>query len=85
MKDYSVAWDRNEMPAGESRPIAIANLEKSNSDFSPAWKDIATRAYFNYLDRRSGLGDDIGDWLAAEAQLLGEHNSWGSRGLCSEV
>jgi len=85
MKDYSVAWDRNETPAGETRPTAISNSNKSSSDFSPAWNEIAKLAYFNYVNRGSRPGADVEDWLEAEAQLLSEHNSWGSRGLCSEV
>jgi hypothetical protein len=87
MKDYSIAWERNRMPAGESRPTAISNLDKNinNRDFSPAWNEIAKLAYFNYVNRGSKPGDDVEDWLAAEAQLLSEHNSRDSRGLCSEV
>ena len=85
MKDCSIAWDRHEMPAGESRPSAILNLGKGNRDFSPAWNEIAKVAYFNYVNRGSRPGDDVEDWLEAEARLVGEHNSWGSRGLCSEV
>jgi hypothetical protein len=84
MKDYSIAWERNEMPAGESRPISISNSNKSSSDFSPAWNEIAKLAYFNYVNRGSRPGADGEDWLEAEAQLVGEHNSWGSRGLCSD-
>jgi hypothetical protein len=85
MKNYSVAWDRNETPGGESRPIAISNLNKNNSDFPPAWNEISKLAYFNYINRGWKSGSDVEDWLEAEAQLLAEHNSWGSRGLCSEV
>jgi hypothetical protein len=85
MEDYSIARDRNEMPAGESRPSAILNLEKGNSDFSPAWNEIPKLAYFNYVKRGSRPGDDVEDWLEAEARLVGEYNSWGSRGVCSEV
>jgi hypothetical protein len=41
------------MPAGESRPAAISNLNKSNSDFSPSWNEISKLAYFNYVNRGS--------------------------------
>jgi hypothetical protein len=85
MKDYSIAPDRNEMTAGESHPIAISNLNKENRDFSPGWNEISKPAYFNYVNRCWKPGGDVEDWLEAEAQLLSEHNSWGSRGLCSEV
>jgi hypothetical protein len=85
MQDYSIAWDRNEIPAGESRPSSISNLEKSNSDFSLAWNEISKLAYCNYLNRGSQPGRDVEDWLEAEAQLLDEHNSWGSRGVCCEI
>jgi hypothetical protein len=85
VKDYSVAWDRNEIPAGASPPIGISNLDKGGSDFSPAWNEIASLAYFKYVNRGSAPGKDVADWLEAEAQLLAQHNSWGSRGLCSEI
>jgi hypothetical protein len=85
MKDDRIAWDLNEMPGGESRPVAISNLKRANSDFSPPCNDIGKLAYFNYVNRGSEPGGDVEDWLAAEAQLVGEHDSWGSRGLCGEV
>jgi hypothetical protein len=85
MEQYSVPCDRNEMPAGESRPIVNSNLNKRHSDFSPAWNEISKLAYFNYVNRGWQPGGDVEDWLEAELQLLAEHNSWSSRGLCSEV
>jgi hypothetical protein len=84
MEDCSLAWDRNEIPAGECGPIAISNSNKRSSDFSPAWNEIAKLAYFKHLSRGSRPGHDVEEWLEAEAQLLAEHNSWGSRGLCGE-
>ncbi len=46
---------------------------------------LAKLAYFNYVNRNSEPGHDVEGWSAAEARLLGEHNSWGSRGLCNEA
>ncbi len=37
----------------------------------PTQDDIALRAYYIYLERRSTPGDPLQDWLQAEQQLLG--------------
>jgi hypothetical protein len=85
MKKYDVACDRNEVPGGETRPIAVSTLNKCQDDFSPDWNEISKLAYFNHVSRGSRPGHDVEEWLEAEAQLVAEHNSWGSRGLYADA
>lgn len=37
-------------------------------------EEIATRAYYSFLQRAGDHGDDWGDWLRAEAELIRERN-----------
>lgn len=64
--------------AAARKPAAPRKRAASKTPKSPAFtqEDIATRAYFVSEKRRSaGLpGDEHGDWLEAERQLLAEHS-----------
>jgi hypothetical protein len=37
----------------------------------PTYEEIATRAYYLYLERSRSGGGELGDWIQAEAQLRG--------------
>jgi hypothetical protein len=40
---------------------------------SPLEQEIRLRAYYRYLDREGAGGDEMSDWLEAEADVLGRH------------
>ena len=65
--------EQNQKSAGDARSThADAHLNKIN--FVPPAAEVATRAYFNYVNQGSLPGRDMEHWLEAEAQLLEEHN-----------
>ena len=46
--------------------------EKAKATTASSYAQISHAAYLNYASRRDSgtYGDELGDWLAAEAQLL---------------
>ena len=54
---------RRDDPEGRAQPAASGpdSLED----------EIRVRAYYRYLEREGGPGDEISDWLEAEADVLG--------------
>ena len=59
--------NQNQQPAGATRSADVR-------DFSPAPAEVAEKAYFSYVNEGSESGHDVQHWLAAEAQLISEHN-----------
>jgi hypothetical protein len=74
MKSKKFFQDKNQGPAGASRPTASADLKQNGMDFAPLADEVARRAYFSYVNEGSRPGRDVQHWLAAEAQLLAERN-----------
>jgi hypothetical protein len=67
MKHKHHAPNQNQKPAGPARAAA-------DVDFTPAPDEVAKKAYFSYVNEGSESGHDVQHWLAAEAQLITEHN-----------
>jgi hypothetical protein len=61
-------------PASSPRSTTAVDLKQSESGFAPAPDEVARRAYFIYLNEGSPQGRDVDHWLAAEAELIAEHN-----------
>ena len=59
--------NQNQKPVGATRLAAA-------EDFTPSPDEVAKKAYFNYVNEGSESGHDVQHWLAAEAQLITEHN-----------
>jgi hypothetical protein len=45
----------------------------SHGGFHPTPDEVAKQAYSNYVNEGSEAGRDVQHWLAAEAQLIREH------------
>jgi len=72
MKRHKFSQDRNQKPAGVSRPTAVLDLNQNAIDFVPSPDEVARKAYFSYENEGSLPGHDVQHWLEAEAQLLAE-------------
>ena len=66
--------DQSRPPASASRTIAAANLNQTETDFTPSADEVARRAYFAYVNQGSLAGYEVQHWLAAEAELIAERN-----------
>lgn len=60
--------DRTPVAATPDQKEQVGTSEKTPSP--PTLEDIRRRAYEIYCDRNGRPGDALGDWLAAEAELL---------------
>jgi hypothetical protein len=49
-------------------------INQNKIDFAPPAGEVATRAYFSYVNQGSLPGHDVEHWLKAEAELLTERN-----------
>jgi len=58
--------------ASALRPSAVADSNRNAHEPVPSPGEVATRAYFNYLNQGSLPGHDVRHWLEAEAQLFAE-------------
>lgn len=63
------------MLAGGSYLTAAENLKKK-APVSSA-EEVASRAYFIYVNQGSLPGNEMQHWLTAEAELIAEYNSPG--------
>jgi hypothetical protein len=58
--------------ASDLQPTAAADSNQNSIEPVPSPGEVATRAYFNYLNQGSLPGHDVRHWLEAEAQLFAE-------------
>ena len=67
-------FSRNKIKHAPSalRPTVTADSNRNADEPLPSPGEVATRAYFNYLNQGSLPGHDVRHWLEAEAQLLAE-------------
>lgn len=72
MKHNQFIHNQKQKPAGIPQPIAAANVNQNEIDFTASPDEVARRAYFNYVNEGSLPGHDVQHWLAAEADLLAE-------------
>jgi hypothetical protein len=54
-------------------PVGVG-INQNKIDFSPQEAEVATRAYFSFVNQGSLPGHDVEHWLKAEAELLEERN-----------
>jgi len=52
--------------------MEISPMDRS---YVPSKEEIATRAYYIFLNRGGYNGCDLDHWLEAELQLFAEHNA----------
>jgi hypothetical protein len=64
--------NEKQMLAGGCRPTAVQELSQSKIDFAPPSDEVASRAYFNYVNQGSQPGHDVQHWLDAETELIAE-------------
>lgn len=74
MKHNKLSHDKNQRPVGKLQPLAAADVNQNEIDFSTSADEVARRAYFAYVNQDSLPGRDVQHWLEAEAQLLAERN-----------
>jgi hypothetical protein len=59
--------------AAEAAPAANSEeLNQNKIDFAPPAEEVATRAYFSYVNQGSLPGHDVEHWLTAESELMVE-------------
>jgi hypothetical protein len=58
--------------AGARRPTAAADLNQNEIEPLPSPGEVASRAYFSYVNQGSQHGHDVRHWLEAETQLLAD-------------
>jgi hypothetical protein len=66
--------DQNQKPAGTARHANAGELNHNKTDFPPYADEVATRAYFSYVNQGSPPGRHVEHWLEAEAEILKERN-----------
>ncbi len=72
MKHKNFPHHQNQKAASVSVPTATADSNQSGIDFAPSADEVASRAYFNYLNQGALPGYEVQHWLEAEEQLLAE-------------
>jgi hypothetical protein len=60
------------MPGGEPRRMAEPEVNRNQTNFSPAPEELARRAYFTYVNQGSQDGHEVQHWLQAESELIAE-------------
>ena len=85
MKRKNILPDQSPKPAGTSRPVAAADLNKNQVDFSPSPDEVARKAYFSYVNTGSPSGHEVQHWLEAEAQLLAERKLTRTHGFQNQT
>ena len=60
---------------GTPKPGAPRAAKAARGGYDPTYEEIATRAYFRHLERGGTSGNEMADWLAAEAELRALHAS----------
>jgi hypothetical protein len=75
MSNQHYYQDKNQKPAGAAHLVSSGELNQNKTNFQPAPSadEVATRAYFSFVNQGSLPGHDVRHWLEAEAQLLEEH------------
>lgn len=54
--------------------------ESANGQNHPTHEEIELRAYHIYLQRGGAPGDELGDWTAAERELLEKYDKGNHKG-----
>jgi hypothetical protein len=70
MTRYNFFKEQKQKNAGVRRPTAAAELNQNATEPSPC--DVASKAYFSYINQGSQHGHDVRPWLEAERQLLAD-------------
>lgn len=65
--------------ARTAAPRAPRATRTGEMDSPPKAHEVATRAYFRYLERGGSHGQSMEDWLAAEAELRAERAAWATK------
>jgi hypothetical protein len=72
MKHNHFSNNQTQTPAITTRPIGVADLNRSGNSLAPSRDEIARKAYFSYMNQGSLPGHEEQHWLEAEAQLYKE-------------
>lgn len=75
MKHKHDTRNQTQKPAGAARSAAAVEFRPNEVDFVASPDEVARRAYFIYLNQGSFPGQDVQNWLAAEAELIAECNT----------
>ena len=77
MKHHHFSRDQHQPQSDDSPTKATRSL----SDGPPSHDDVALRAYYSYINNGSAHGQCELNWLAAESELLEEHEIARAQGL----
>jgi DUF2934 family protein len=69
---FPLGQSEKQMLAGGCRLTAVEELSQSKMDFAPPSDEVASRAYFSYVNQGSQPGHDVQHWLDAETELIAE-------------
>jgi Protein of unknown function (DUF2934) len=73
MKTPAIAKKSNRKTTPLSRSEATAPQDQPSPQFEPTAASVAQRAYRTFQDNGETDGQDVEDWLTAEAELIAEH------------
>ena len=77
MKHHHFSHDRHE----QRETASPTNATRSPNEGPPSHEDVALRAYYTYVNNGSTHGECETNWLAAESELLAEHETARAQGL----
>ena len=77
MKHHHFSQDQHQQSATPSP----TNATRSLSAGLPSHEDVALRAYYSYVNNGSTDGQCEMNWLAAESELVAEHETARAQGL----
>jgi len=81
MKPNRTSHNHSQKAARALRPTTTADVNQGGIDLAPSADEVATRAYFSYVNQGSLPGHDVQHWLEAEAHLHAERNLTRVHGL----
>ncbi len=73
MKLPPVSKTPRRKPVKATLTAGTAPTDAAAAVFSPSSEEVAYRAFLNYQNHGAADGQDVKDWLVAEAELIAEH------------
>ena len=72
MTHHTVSQVQKQKNADDRKPTVAADLNQNETEPAPSPGEVASRAYFSYVNQGSQHGHDVRHWLEAETQLLAD-------------
>jgi len=72
MAHHTISQVQKQKNADDRKPTVAADLNQNETEPAPSPGEVASRAYFSYVNQGSQHGHDVRHWLEAETQLLAD-------------